>query len=474
MALNERHQPVIMVDGFPPRKAMPTNVTVTVDRKPENINIHELTAPARDVIPARVSTFQRWLPIIAKFAFLQGIVQLLAFCAGIIIVRTLPKRQYAFYTIGNTMLATILVLADSGISSALNAIGGRVWHDQQRLRSLLNTALQLRRQLAVVTTLVIVPILIWLLVQNGADALTTLGVVGAALAGSALELVTRIYIVALRLRSEIAQIQSQALAGAVIKLAVVGLAIGLFLNATIALLSVVIAYAVQFWMLRRWVNRNLERNVSVDPLMRSEIVSVLRRQAPHNIYYCIQGQVTVWLVSIFGNSENVANVGALGRLVVVFALLSSVMEEIVLPAFSRIQSIRQLRQRYLQIVCGYFVFSILLVALVAVFPDEILSILGSQYSNLHSEGILVAACGLVSSLAGLLWATNAARAWIVPPWFLIPCTLAVQAALAGLLKLSTVDGVLWFTIFTWIPSIVFSIGFAIRKMWASDGNRAIH
>ena len=50
---------------------------------------------------------KRWLPILVKFASIQAVVQVLGFAAGILIVRTLPKRDYALYTIGNTMLATI-------------------------------------------------------------------------------------------------------------------------------------------------------------------------------------------------------------------------------------------------------------------------------------------------------------------------------------------------------------------------------
>src|SRR5437762_9986538 len=70
------------------------------------------------------TAIQKWFPILVKFTSVQAIVQIMGFAAGILIVRGLPKREYAFYTIGNTMLATILLLADSGISSALTAIGG--------------------------------------------------------------------------------------------------------------------------------------------------------------------------------------------------------------------------------------------------------------------------------------------------------------------------------------------------------------
>jgi O-antigen/teichoic acid export membrane protein len=412
------------------------------------------------------SAVQRWLPVLVKFTSVQAIVQAMGFAAGILIVRGLPKREYAFYTIGNTMLATILMLADSGISSALTAIGGRVWQDGRRLGSLLTTAMQLRRQLAILTVAVVVPVLVWLLVQNGANALVTAGLVIAVLAGSGLELITRVYAVALRLRSEVRQIQNQALVAAFVKLAAVGIALFIFFNAIVAIATVVLGYAVQFWMLRRWVSREIDTSAPGDPTLRSEIIAILRRQGPHSIYYCLQGQITVWLISVFGNSENVANVGALGRLVAAFALLSSVMIEVVLPAFARIRSIHQLRKRYFQIVSGYLAISGLSVAVIAMFPSQVLSVLGRQYSDLRSDGILMAACAVVATVAGLLWAINSSRAWIVSPAILIPCTIAVQAICASMLNLSTVRGVLLLSMYSWVPSIVLSVWLAMTKMWS--------
>ena len=91
-------------------------------------------------------------------------------------------------------------------------------------------------------------------------------------------------------------------------------------------------------MLRRWTDQNIDKDAPKDDAMRSEIVSVIQKQAPHSIYFCLQGQITVWLISIFGSADNVANVGALGRLAVLFLIVSSVSVEVILPAFSRIQS----------------------------------------------------------------------------------------------------------------------------------------
>jgi hypothetical protein len=317
----------------------------------------------------------------------------------------------------------------------------------------------------VLTLLAVVPVLIWLLSQNGASHFTIVALVMAVLVGSGLELVTRMYSVALRLRSEIRQIQNQALLAALVKLAVVVGALFVFLNATVAIVSVVIGYSVQYVMLRRWANREVDRTAPADPEMRSEIVSVLKKQAPHSIYYCLQGQITVWLISIFGNADSVANVGALGRLVVIFGLLSTVAVEVVLPAFARIQSVHILRRRYFQILAGYSAVSLLSVAAVAAFPKQILGVLGNQYSGLHTEGILMAVSAVVSTTAGLLWATNSARAWIVSPLSLIPCTIVAQIAMIAFFDLSTVKGVLLFTTYTWVPSIVLSLWLAVKKMW---------
>jgi O-antigen/teichoic acid export membrane protein len=423
-----------------------------------------LTVAAAGTDQTAQLTRKNWFSVLVKFASVQVVVQILGFIAGIMIVRALPKRQYAFYTIGNTMLASILILADSGISSALSAIGGRVWQDQRGLGSLLNTALQLRRQMALFTVIAVVPISVWLLRQNGAHPFETALLVAAVLVGSSLELITRIYSIALRLKSEVRQIQTQALLAALTKLAIVGAAIFFAFNALVAILSVVAGYAVQFYMLRTWTRKNIDTHAPSESTMRSEIVGVIRKQAPHSIYYCLQGQIAIWLIGLFGNADNVANVGALGRLGMVFAVLSSVMCELVLPAFARIQSSRRIRRRYIQIVLGYFAISAALITAIASFPDQTFAILGSQYGGLHMEGILMAISVVAGSMAGLLWAVNAARAWIVPPQLLIPCTILLQCGLAWTLKLSTVRGVLLFSLYTWVPSILLSVWFAVKKM----------
>ncbi len=410
------------------------------------------------------ATLRHWTPILLRFTSIQVVVQAIGFAAGILVVRNLPKQEYAFYTLCNTMLATVLVLADGGISSALTAIGGRVWQDRGRLSQLLRTSLLLRRQMAAAAVPVVVGLLVWLLRRNGAPAGKIAVLVAIVLAGCGLELVTRIYVVALRLNSEIRQIQKQSLFAALLKFCLLAAAVALWFNVEFALLAVVAGFAVQYWMLRNWSRTHLDANATPDPEMRSEIVSVVRRQSPHSIYYCLQAQITVWLISVFGNADRVADVGALARLAVVFVVLGSLTSELVFPAFARIQNLSTLRQRYLQIVCGFAAVSGLLIGVVAIFPGEVLSVLGSRYSHLRTEGILMALNSVMGAMAGLTWGLNASRAWIISPVTFIPVVLMIQIGLIAVLDFATVRGVLLFSTVTALSGFVWSIGFALLRM----------
>src|SRR5207248_6144079 len=103
---------------------------------------------------------------IGTYAAVQVVVQLVAFGSGILLVRWLPQREYAFFTIANAMQATLMLLADIGISTGLVSIGGRVWQDRHRFGELINTGLAVRRKLAVVATIVVAPILYAMLARN--------------------------------------------------------------------------------------------------------------------------------------------------------------------------------------------------------------------------------------------------------------------------------------------------------------------
>src|SRR5437868_6710372 len=126
--------------------------------------------------------------IVGNFALVQAAVQVIGFAAGILLVRSLPQQEYAYFTIANTMQGTLNLLADIGISVGLVSIGSRVWQDPHRFGQLINTALGLRRRLAAVAILLVTPVLYALLVKNGATTTYTLILLCLVLIGLAPQL----------------------------------------------------------------------------------------------------------------------------------------------------------------------------------------------------------------------------------------------------------------------------------------------
>src|SRR5947207_865620 len=120
---------------------------------------------------------------IGNYALVQAVVQIIAFSSGIVLVRWLPQREYAFFTIANAMQATLMLLADIGISTGLISIGGRVWQDRHRFGELINTGLAVRTKLAAGAVIIVAPILYAMLTRNGASSIYTLLLIVFVLAG---------------------------------------------------------------------------------------------------------------------------------------------------------------------------------------------------------------------------------------------------------------------------------------------------
>ena len=110
-----------------------------------------------------------WGGLILITGSAQILVQAIALISGILVIRQLPANEYALYTLANTMLGTMTILADSGISSGVLAQGSRVWKDQKKLGVVLVTGLELRKKFAIASLVIAIPLLLFLLLHHNAS-----------------------------------------------------------------------------------------------------------------------------------------------------------------------------------------------------------------------------------------------------------------------------------------------------------------
>jgi O-antigen/teichoic acid export membrane protein len=401
--------------------------------------------------------------IVGNFAIVQGLVQVIGFCSGILIVRTLEQRDYAYFTITNTMLGTINVLADIGISIGLISIGGRVWQDRHRFGQLVNTALTLRKILGAMVVLVAAPGLYFLLARNGAPFHYAAVLIVLVLVALIFQLSVSVLSVVPRLRSDIVRIQTIDFTGAVARLLGLVALVYVFLNAGIALAITAATSLLQFAMLRSYAAGVIDFNAPDNAEDRAAMLGFVRKLAANAVFFSLQGQIAVFLISLFAQqASSVAEVGALGRLAMIFAVAGNVLTNVFVPAFARAQSPRKLRWLYGAIAGAVIAFGAFVLLAAAIFPEQFLFVLGNKYAHLHRELLLMVGAAVLSSVTAALWSLNASRAWVAGSWLYIPLTLVTQIALIPFVDFSTVAGVLMFNLLSAVPNLFLNLVLSYR------------
>jgi len=391
--------------------------------------------------------------ILSKFVSVQLVVQALGLGSGILLVRTFSKEEYAYFTLANSMQSAMNLLADSGVGSALLALGGKVWQDRQRFGQLINTALRVRLYLSIISVAVVTPILIWMLVSNGASIIYAIALAIVVIIGFNFQLNAGVLLVVPKLNLQIERMQNLDLISAVSRLIFLLIAYFTFLNAAVAVAIASLSFGLRNVLLRCWIVRSINLQASYNKQDEREILKVVKYQAPNTIFYCFQGQITVWLISLFGNVQSIAEVGALSRLGIIFSLMTSIMDSIILPRFSRCQSVNVLGKRYFQILGSYGLFAGMLVGVTFCFPKQFLWILGNQYSYLESEFTLIIISILIQSFASVLWSINTAKAWVHYSYLFIPTIIIAQIFLLLFLDISNTKGVIIFSFLSIIPTL---------------------
>jgi hypothetical protein len=401
--------------------------------------------------------------IVGNFAFVQGVVQVIGFLSGILLIRRLDQREYAYFTIANTMQGTLNVLADIGISVGLVSIGGRVWQDRHRFGQLVKTAGGLRRKLGAIAAIVVTPVLYFMLVKNGAPAPSALMLITLVLAGLAIQLSLGVLGAVPRLRSDIRRIQTIDLVGAAVRFLVLASLMFVFLNSAVAVAVGSATLFLQYWMLRSYASRVIDLDAPENDEDRAAMQRFIRHLAANAVFFCFQGQITVFLISFFGrNVASVAEVGALGRLAMVFTVLTNLLSNVFGPAFARCHNPRRLRWQYAAIVGGVTAFSLALIGAAMLFPRAFLFVLGAKYGHLEHELVLMVSGAVIAALTGTFWTLNASKAWIAGSWLYVPLTVAAQIALIPITDFSSVRSVLLFNLLSALPNLLLNLALSIR------------
>lgn len=405
----------------------------------------------------------RWSSLVAgglRFAGLQLTTQAIGFLSGLILVRTMAPEEYAYYTLALSLQSAMAILSDSGVSSGFMAIGGRIWSDSPALSRLLRSAVVVRSRFARYAFAIAALVLALTLASHDASPVQIATLTVLVIVGASFQLSASVYSALPRLLLHHEVVLHTDLRLASLRLALVGAAAVFYVDAAVALLVSAIASYAAHILFRKWVMTNASLMTEPDFDYSTRLVAVARSQFLPTLYYCMQAQITIWLITLFGSIRGIAELGALSRFVAVFTLLSAFTSYVLVPRLARAATGRGILGYSSAILLVQLCAAVPLMALAWSFPGALLWLLGPSYAELERELFWMCSNMGIHALAGALWAINAARAWTQGAWLLATVTLAAQAALATMLDLSSLTGVLWLNQLSLIPAMFVNLWMA--------------
>lgn len=395
----------------------------------------------------KFAKFLHWSKLITITGSTQILVQALGLISGLIIIRLLPIEEYALYTLANTMLGTMTVLADSGISNGVLAEGGKAWKDKKLLGRVLNTGLNLRKKFGIGSLIVTIPIFAYLFLDHGANWLSLLLIILAVIPAFFAALSDSILAIPAKLHQDIKPLQRNNAEVSIGKLILSTSLIFFFPFTYIALLAVGIPRIYGNIKLRKIASDFTDFNEKPDPLVQKEISKSVKRTLPIVIYYCISGQLSIWLISFFGSTESISHLGAMSRLAMMFSVVAVLFSTLVTPRFSRMRNLKnKILKVFLLVQGSTFLISAVLLSGVYLFSNQILWVLGDDYYGLNYELLLVAIANCLNLMVGVSSQLTISRGWYLRPYFLIGLNFLSTVFSIAFFDLSTLTGVLYFNI----------------------------
>ncbi|HVS13037.1 MAG TPA: hypothetical protein VMV46_03870 [Thermoanaerobaculia bacterium] len=411
---------------------------------------------------------RRWVGLLGQFFTAQTLTQVVGLLAGFLLVRFMPLREFALYTLATSVLGFLFILVDLGSGSSLLYFFHESRRDRDADIGVFGTAvLSLRRRLLVPGVLVASLAMAYLTRRQGFSLASVAGCTALIIVCVYLQSVGTIRLVLLRLEGRYGPSYRAEILGSVVRLAsVLVMVVTGWLQASLGLLASALSAGVVARLTRQTRPRASPGGVAA---ARRRILRFLLPTVPSTLFFAFQAPLIVWLASTFGDTTNIAEVGALARIGSAFALFNGLTTVLFVPRLAGVTNDRTYRTRYLQYSLFLGAIGASLLAAAALGPELFLLVLGPTYAGLRTELLLTTATASVGLLQSFAGSVTLARSWT--RWSVV--VLALQAATLVVLVLSlsldTTIGVLTFGLLSSLVALVLqtannAIGFQ-RPHW---------
>ncbi len=403
-----------------------------------------------------LSRFKHSLRLIVMFIAGQGSVQILNIISGFLLLRWLSIEAYAQQSIAFGFQSTLGILIDLGFSGSIIALVGDRVSDKEVVGNYIRSAKHFRYRLFAILIPVAVIAFPLVMFKHHWDLITQLLLFISIISSLFFQGWVSYYSAPLLMNQRIKEFyQPQILSGfsRILLCFSLYLMSGLSAWTTAWVNSTVIA--INGLLYFRASKPLVAEPKYSDSKIQQEMLSYLTPLIPGTIFAALQGQISLLLITLFGQTKSIAEVAALGRLGQLFLILSAFNSVIIMPYIAKVEH-QHLLRRYLQILGTVSAISIALCTLAFAFPQPLLWILGSKYQSLRLETSWIVAVSCINYVSGVMWIMHSARKWIY--WWLtilyIMSLLLTQIICIVSIRMDTTLNVIYFSFFTALSTLI--------------------
>jgi O-antigen/teichoic acid export membrane protein len=385
---------------------------------------------------------RRIVGTIASYASLSILGRVVQMITAFLVVRSLAKTEYAWYSLANNLVGALVIFTVTGIGTGLMPLAGEVAHDPLKLGSVLASARRFRAALLFFGSLVGLPVFIHLLLRSGCPPLSIALLVGSAIVSLMVSISTQMITTPLSLarRYNIPQWEN-ILSSSLRLVCIVLLVFAGFADAVTVMIITVLAPlpTVCGWMLPK-AREHAAFGQPADPAATQRLKKHFIVGLPANITHLFEAQVALFIVGWLGNIDKVADLGAICRVALILQIPLAIASGIMLPRMATEQNMQRLRKMWTSSSLLAVLIGVGIVASGWLLRHQLLFLLGPGYAGLEYELVLYLGFQAFSFFATVTTIPIQAKGWVRHSWLRPFAVFGSQALAAFVLDLSTVSG----------------------------------
>lgn len=391
----------------------------------------------------------------------QIILKILGVGIGILLVREMPKVDYAIYTILMAVQGIFVILSSSGIMIGFRKIGGKIWSDNNKMASLIKTGSFLRSYMTLAAFLIAGSYGGVLLFEQDIPILQIIFFL-IALFLIVFPGIWSVFIVeAFLIKKDVASVQLKSIIKELIRFVLLIL-LYVFFRDYLVINSILVVTIISVWVGYLFILHRSKhfrnKNAIVVPEYKKTLLYYIKRLWHNEMFFAFNNQISIFILGIYGTTGNIAELGALGRFTFIFATLVVLVTNIFAPKFARTFKAEYLKKQYLQLVGFLIICFLAIYSIVSLFPDAFLWLLGPEYAELQLELNFFIILGGVNLLVSATSYLNQAKGWVrFRPVFEIPVNVIGFILGVSLFDISNLLGVIYLSILIAILNLLLTL-----------------